>query len=242
MKRLLVPGLALAACVLAGCVAAAAPFPAATPGTSPVAGAPTSPGAPAATPAPAAPASAAAAAAATDAPAASLDPATTLARYAVPGEPPAGALDLTADDGGQFDLAALRGRPVLVYFGYTSCPDVCPATTGVLAEVIRGSADPPRVVFVTVDPERDTADVLHRYLSYLPAGFVGLTGSAAAVRTAADAFGVDYARVDTGSASGYTMAHTADVTLIDAAGRVRARFPFGTDAAEIAAALAALAG
>jgi protein SCO1/2 len=159
----------------------------------------------------------------------------------VPGEPPAGALDLTADDGTPFDLAALRGRPVLVYFGYTSCPDVCPATTGVLAEVVRASADPPRVVFVTVDPERDTAAVLHRYLSYLPAGFVGLTGSAAAVRTAADAFGVDYARVDTGSASGYTMAHTADVTLVDADGLVRARFPFGTGAAEIAAASAAVA-
>jgi cytochrome oxidase Cu insertion factor (SCO1/SenC/PrrC family) len=130
----------------------------------------------------------------TPTPAAPLDPAATLARYAVPGEPPAGALDLTADDGTRFDLAALHGRPVLVYFGYTSCPDVCPATTGVLAEVVRASVDQPRVVFVTVDLERDTADVLHRYLSYLPAGFVGLTGSAAAVRTAADAYGVDYAR------------------------------------------------
>jgi protein SCO1/2 len=169
----------------------------------------------------------------TPTPAAPLDPAATLARYAVPGEPPAGALDLTADDGTRFDLAALRRRPVLVYFGYTSCPDVCPATTGVLAEVVRASVDQPRVVFVTVDLERDTADVLHRYLSYLPAGFVGLTGSAAAVRTAADAYGVDYARVDTRSASGYTMAHTADVTFIDAAGLVRARFPFGTDATEI---------
>lgn len=243
MKIHLVPVLALAACALAGCVAAGAPLPAATTGTTGTATAPASHGAaPAASvPASAAPSGSTGAGTSPD-PRPSLDPATVLAAYAVPGTPIAGPLTLTADDGSAFDLGRLAGRPVLVYFGYTSCPDVCPATTGVLAQVVRGSARPPAVVFVSVDPERDTVAVLHDYLSYLPPGFTGLTGSAAAVRAAADAYGVDYARVDTGSASGYTMAHTADVTLVDAAGRVRARFPFGTDASEILAALDAIGG
>jgi protein SCO1/2 len=235
MKRLLVLVAALAACALAGCVSAGAPLPAATSGTTSAAGATVTPGAPAAI---------AGLVASPDAtrPAASLDPAATLTRYAVRDGPAAGALALTADDGTPFDIGSLRGEPVLVYFGYTHCPDVCPATTGVLAEVVRGSAVPPRVVFVTVDPERDAVATLHEYLSFLPSGWVGLTGTAAAVRAAADAYGVDYARVDAGSASGYTMAHTADVTLVDAEGRVRARFPFGTAAGEITAALAALGG
>lgn len=211
------------ALVLAGCVSAGSPRPAETSGagTSSV--------------------TAAAAGESTAAAPPAIAP-NALAAFAALGSPAAGALALSDDTGVPFEIGSLRGTPFLVYFGYTHCPDVCPATSGVLAQVVRAASPAPRVVFVTVDPERDTAAVLHEYLSYLPAGFVGLTGGAADIRAAADGYGVDYERVDTGAATGYTMAHTAEVTLVDGAGRVRYRFPFGTPAGTIVAAISALGG
>ncbi len=251
LRSVPVPGLALAALVafaVAGCVSAGGPQPAGTPGMAAAAapasaGAPAAPlAAPAASPRPAGAATSSAAPDPSAASSASPAPAVDPAAYAVPGTPPAGALALTTDAGAPFDLTSLRGAPVLVYFGYTHCPDVCPATTGVLAKVLRSAPAPVHVVFVTVDPERDSAPILHAYLSYLPDGFTGLTGTSTAIRAAADGYGVEYERVDTGSASGYAMAHTADVFLVDAAGRLAYRFPFGTDAATIAAALAGSGG
>jgi protein SCO1/2 len=229
-----VPALALGvlvALVASGCAAAGSPWPAATPGTAMATGAPASPGVPAA-PSSAPPSAAAAV------PASPAD----LSAYVVPGAPLAGSLALTSDAGTPFDLASLGGSPILVYFGYTHCPDVCPATTGVLSNVVRSAPALIRVVFVTVDPERDTTETLHAYLSYLPPGFIGLTGPSAAVRAAADAYGVEYERVDTASTNGDAMAHTADVFLVDAEGRLRYRFPFGTNAATILAAIAGLGG
>ena len=144
-------------------------------------------------------------------------------------------LDLTDQDGNPFTLASLRGRPVLLFFGYTHCPDVCPTTVGVLTEMLGQVGDGPRVVFTSIDPDRDDVAAMKSYLRYLSPAFVGLSGTPTQVRTAADAWGVQYAKIDTGSAGGYAMAHTADVFLVDAQGRLRARFPFGTDAASIAA-------
>ncbi len=97
---------------------------------------------------------------------------------------------------------------------------------------------PVRAIIVTVDPERDTPAALREYLAYLPPAYIGLTGAATAIRTVADAWGVTYARIDTSSASGYAMAHTAEVYLVDAAGRLRAHYPFGTEAPAILADLA----
>ncbi len=142
---------------------------------------------------------------------------------------PAPALALIDQDGKAFDLASLRGKPVLVFFGYTHCPDVCPATTGRLNEVLAKSGGTADVIFVTVDPERDTPAFLKEYLRYMPAGYVALTGSATQVRTAADAWGVRYARVDDGTLTGYAMSHTAEVYLVDATGQLRAHYPFGTE-------------
>ena len=173
------------------------------------------------------------------APLASVPP--ELAGFAVDGAPEAGTLPLTDADGRPFDLAALRGAPVVVFFGYTHCPDVCPATTGTLVEVSR-TAPSMHAVFVTVDPERDTVAALHEYVSHLPSTFTALTGPSSAIRAAADRYGVRYARVDTGSGNGYTMAHTADTYLVDGAGRLRYRFPFGTPAATYLAAIASIGG
>jgi protein SCO1/2 len=162
-------------------------------------------------------------------------------RYDYPTAAPAPALALIDQDGQAFDLASVRGTPVLVYFGYTHCPDVCPATVGVLNQVIGRAGRPVRAIIVTVDPERDTPAALKSYLEYLPTAYIGLTGSATAIKTAADAWGVTYARIDTGSASGYGMAHTAEVYLIDADGLLRTHYPFGTAAPAILADLARIA-
>ena len=138
-----------------------------------------------------------------------------------------------------FDLADLEGSPVLLYFGYTHCPDVCPATLGELFGVWEEIPDM-QAVYVTVDPERDTPEFLAEWTRYLPENLHALTGSPGAIRLAADNYGVRYARVETTSTSGYTMSHTAELYLIDEHGQLLLSYPFGTPAAEIAADIATL--
>lgn len=147
---------------------------------------------------------------------------------------PAPALELVDQEGRPFSLASLRGRPVLVFFGYTHCPDVCPETVGTVNRVLADVGDGPRAVFVSIDPERDDVAAMASYLRYLPAAYVGLSGSPQEVRRSAEAWGVQYARIDEGAASGYAMAHTADLFLVDGEGMLRARFPFGTPPEPIA--------
>lgn len=141
-------------------------------------------------------------------------------------------LVLTDQDGASFSLDALRGAPALVYFGYLHCPDVCPTTVGTLNEVIKAAGDV-RIVFVSIDPDRDDVAALTSYLRYLPDQYTGLTGSPQAIRRVADDWGIAYAKIENSSANGYAMGHTADVFLVDADGRLRARYPFGTEAAPI---------
>lgn len=155
---------------------------------------------------------------------------------------PAPPLALRDASGGTVDLAALRATPVLVFFGYTHCPDVCPTTIGVVGAAISTTGVPARALFVSVDPERDTPEWLAEFARFMPAGFTPITGTPAEVRTTADAWGIRYARVETGSADGYSMSHTADVFLVDRAGLIRARFPFGTEPEPMAALIAQVAG
>jgi len=135
--------------------------------------------------------------------------------------PDAPPLDLVDPDGRPFSLAALRGQQVLVFFGYTHCPDVCPVTIGNVSEVLGTVGPGTQAVFASIDPERDTTSWLKEYARFMPAGFTALTGTPSQVRTAADAWGVRYARVETDSADAYSMSHTADVFLVDAEGRLR---------------------
>lgn len=152
---------------------------------------------------------------------------------------PAPALALTGQDGQPFSLSSLQGRPVLVFFGYTHCPDVCPTTVGTLNKVLADAGPGPRVVFVSIDPDRDTPEAMASYLRYLPTAYVGLSGTPAQTRAVADAWGVQYAKQATTSGD-YAMAHTADVFLVDAQGRIRTTFPFGTESAPITDAVRAL--
>jgi protein SCO1/2 len=141
--------------------------------------------------------------------------------------------DLPDTDGRRRHLADFRGRVVLVFFGYTQCPDVCPTTLGELAQVKQAlGADGQRVqgIFVTVDPERDSPQILKAYVGAFGGDFVALRGSAEETRTAAKDFKVFYAKVPGASAGSYTMDHTAGSYVFDARGRVRLFTRYGSGA------------
>lgn len=144
-------------------------------------------------------------------------------------------LSLTDADGKQRSLADFKGKVVFVFFGFTQCPDVCPTTMAELAEVRRRlGADGSRVqgIFVTVDPERDTAPVLKAYVQAMDASFIGLRGSLTDVADAAREFKVFYQKVPTKDGKGYTMDHTAGAFVFDPQGQVRlfVRYGQGADA------------
>ena len=136
-------------------------------------------------------------------------------------------LQLTDQDGNPFDLASMRGEPVLVFFGYTHCPDVCPTNLADVRDALKLVDGKVGVVFVTIDPARDDAAAMKQYVDYYQAGYIGLTGTDDEIRTVAGAWGASFAKVESDSASGYAMAHTADTWLVDAEGRLRHRIWFG---------------
>ncbi len=132
-----------------------------------------------------------------------------------------GSFTLIDQDGRTVSDADLRGRPFLVFFGFTNCPDVCPTTLFEVSEVLRAlgpQADGMRAFFITVDPERDTPPVLKDYLSSFDPHLSGLTGDPAAIAAVAKAYRVYYKKVPLDQ-GGYTMDHTAVVYLMDKNGR-----------------------
>ncbi len=146
-------------------------------------------------------------------------------------EPP---LQLTDQDGQPFDLTSLKGTPVFVYFGYTHCTDICPTTLADLRTAIAQAALPAKVVFVTVDPARDTAPVMKSYLDAYKAGFIGLTGTAEQIAAAAAAWGVQYSAEPADSSGNYEMSHTTDVYLVDGSGMLRNHIFYGAGSSLIA--------
>ena len=131
---------------------------------------------------------------------------------------------LTDTTGGAFTPRELSGAPTLLFFGFTHCPDVCPTTLLKLAQIVRRAAVPGlRVVFVSVDPQRDTPAVLGMYVHAFDPQFQGLTGAPAAIGRLAAALGVVMSRVELPGGD-YTMDHSAVVFLLDDAGRVDAIF------------------
>jgi protein SCO1/2 len=140
---------------------------------------------------------------------------------------PAPPLQLTDQDGQPFDLTSLRGAPVLVFFGYTHCADICPTTMADLRSAVRLVARPVHVVFVTIDPARDDAAAMKEYVDYYQAGFIGLTGSQAQIAAVAAAWGVSYAKLPADAAGNYDMDHSTDVYLVDSNGVLRNHIFFG---------------
>ena len=149
-------------------------------------------------------------------------------------EPPAPAPDFTLRTaaGKPFRLSQQRGKVVVLYFGYTLCPDVCPTTLAQLADVktqLGEAAAGLRVALVTVDPERDTPKRLRTYTTAFDPSFLGLTGSTEALGKVWKAYGVfsEKKRV-AGSPLGYLVDHSATTYIVDAEGQLRLTLPFGT--------------
>ncbi len=132
-----------------------------------------------------------------------------------------GPIALTDHTGKAVTEADFKGEPSLVFFGFTYCPDVCPMTLVTIEKALQAlpeGATPPRTLLISIDPERDTPEALATYISTeaFPDRIVGLTGSQAQVRAAADAFLADYSRIDQpDSLSDYTMSHTDLIYLMD---------------------------
>lgn len=150
-------------------------------------------------------------------------------------DPPAfaPALSLRASNGGTLSLARYRGRVVLLEFGFTNCPKVCPTTLATLASVrkrLGADARDVQVVFVTVDPERDTVGQMHAYLRGFDPTFVGGTGAPAELADVRKRYGVMAQRRNVGDS--YTVGHSSSVYLIDRRGRLRAMMPYGASAAD----------
>ncbi|CAD5372657.1 putative Cytochrome oxidase biogenesis protein Sco1/SenC/PrrC, copper metallochaperone [Rubrivivax sp. A210] len=142
--------------------------------------------------------------------------------------------DLPDVDGKRRRLADFKGSLAVVFFGYTQCPDVCPTTMMELAQIKKElGADGARVqgIFISVDPERDTPEVLKAYVGAFSPDFVALRGSAEETAAAAKAFKVFFAKVPGQAAGSYTMDHTAGSYVFDATGRVRlfTRYGMGSD-------------
>lgn len=136
---------------------------------------------------------------------------------------------LTDQDGQPFQLSRLRGEVVLLFFGYTSCPDACPTTLSKLSKVyklIGPQADRVVTVFISVDPERDTPRVLKDYLKYFRINSVGLTGTKAEIDAVVGKYGAKYEIEKSDSATGYHINHSTDLYLLDQKGEVVHRFKY----------------
>jgi protein SCO1/2 len=133
--------------------------------------------------------------------------------------------------GGPYDTAKLRGQVMLVYFGYTYCPDICPTSLAVTSEAMKqltpDEAARVRLVFVSVDPERDTPARLKDYVEFFHPNMVGVTGSPEQIAATARQYGAAYARKEVGSAAGYVMDHSAWTYVVAPDGRLVGRLPHG---------------
>ena len=154
--------------------------------------------------------------------------------------PPLAAEDFSIPDqnGSQFTLSEYQGQVVLLYFGYTACPDVCPTTLVDLKKVAEGLGEEEAslvVVFVTVDPERDTRDLLKDYLARFNPNFVGISGTEAELQPIWDGYFVfrDIEPHEPGDF--YLVDHTSRVYAIDKSGNLRMTFPFGMSADDMLA-------
>jgi protein SCO1/2 len=145
-------------------------------------------------------------------------------------DPPRAAPDFTLQgaDGKPLKLSDFRGKVVILGFGFTSCPDVCPTTLGVLGQAhkkLGAQAQDVQVIYITVDPERDTPERMHAYLKGFDPSFIGGTGSAENLSAVRKEYGIQAARKQYGD--NYTYGHSSFIYLIDRKGLLRALMPYG---------------
>lgn len=161
-----------------------------------------------------------------------------------------GGMVINADIGGPFELTDHSGTPfgsedlsgdyALVYFGYTFCPDVCPTELGQMAEAIdllEGDGNRVRPVMITIDPERDTPEILSEYVPLFHERLVGLTGTEDQIRDVASDYRVFYRKFEDPSYTYYLMDHTSFVYLLSPSGEIVSMFRYGTPPTDMAAAI-----
>lgn len=144
------------------------------------------------------------------------------------------ALALTDQNGEPYTLAQEKGKVALIYFGYTTCPDLCPTTLNDFAIVKDGlstdEAADVEFIMVTFDPERDTQARMQEYLNFFDPEFIGLRGDDAQTEQFLKEYGVTIKRVEyPNSSTGYLIDHTALIYVIDKEGNLRLTYPYGTD-------------
>lgn len=148
----------------------------------------------------------------------------------------AAPINLTDQHGEAFSLDELDGKVVLLYFGYTMCPDYCPTTLLDVQRVeaaLGDDADQIEVVFVSVDPERDTQARLLEYMDFFNPEYIALRGSEEETREVARSYNIMYARGDSTSAGGYLVDHTTSLFAIDTEGNLALTWAYGTDVENI---------
>lgn len=151
---------------------------------------------------------------------------------------PAADFTLTAANDEAVSLHDFEGKTVLLYFGYTFCPDVCPTTLADLGRVQRAVDDEGeqmQVIMITVDPARDTPEKLAEYVDHFHPAFIGLSGTEAEIAAVAQEYGVFYEAHEGSEASGYLVDHTARVFVVEPDGTYQLSFGFGMPADDMAA-------
>ena len=147
-------------------------------------------------------------------------------------------IQLPDHNGQQRSLKDFKGKVVVVFFGYTQCPDVCPTSMQEMAEVKRmlgKDGDRLQSIFVTVDPERDTAEMLKAYMGNFDPSFLALRGTPEQTAAVAKDFKIYYKKVDGKTPTSYTMDHSAGSYIYDTQGRLRVYYRYGSGAEALAA-------
>lgn len=151
---------------------------------------------------------------------------------------PATEFTLMSEGGKPIQLRDFRGKLVLLYFGYTHCPDACPTTmaeTRVAFAELGPQAEDVQVIMVSIDPERDTPEILADYVQQFDARFLGGTATLEEVTALASAYGVIFRKHQGSAATGYLIDHSVQMIVIDRQGNTRMLFPYGLPGEEMAA-------
>lgn len=149
---------------------------------------------------------------------------------------PAYNFTLTGENGKFISLSDYRGKLVLVYFGYTFCPDICPATLANVGQSLRelgAKTDDVQLIMVSLDPERDTPEKLAEYVKHFHSSFIGVTGSRDELDKVTSLYGIFYEKAAGTDNTGYLINHTATLLVIDREGYLKLVFPFGVTVPEI---------
>ncbi|MDH5605573.1 MAG: SCO family protein [Anaerolineae bacterium] len=145
---------------------------------------------------------------------------------------------LMSHDQQEVSLSDFRGKVVAIYFGYVSCPDICPVTLANLRlarNLLGEQGNDVQVLMITVDPERDTPEIMAEFIAHFDPTFIGLSGDLNQTAEIAIQYGVYFEKQETSSVLGYLVDHTATVMVIDPDGYLRLVIPFGTTGKEMAA-------